>query len=139
MHRALLAMSLSIGLVGCAAGGVSDRFIRTPAPPPAAQPQPGPAFVAPRVQQGSGLDSVIGANASALTQRFGETRIDLIEGDARKLQFAAPSCVLDVYLYPLAAGSAPVATHVEARARQGGGAFDRAQCIADLTREAQRR
>lgn len=142
-------LTLALAVAGCAGNSASDRFVRDPAPPPAgpvigpaAGPAtgrtPSPAFVAPRVQSGSGLDSVIGADARTLSRRFGETRIDLVEGDARKLQYAASSCVLDIYLYPLQAGGTPVATHVEARARQGGAAFDRAACIADLAERSSR-
>ncbi|MEM7779678.1 MAG: hypothetical protein AAF697_04700 [Pseudomonadota bacterium] len=86
------------------------------------------------MQQGNGLDSIIGASANTLTARFGAPRLNRIEGDARKLQFVGEGCVLDIYLYPLQAGGAPVATHVEARAQQGGGVIDRARCIAALTR-----
>ncbi|PKP90329.1 MAG: hypothetical protein CVT76_09985, partial [Alphaproteobacteria bacterium HGW-Alphaproteobacteria-15] len=65
-------------------------------------------------------------------RRFGAPRIDLAEGDARKLQFAGPSCVLDIFLYPLSAGAEPTATHVDARLRQGGAAVDQGACIREL-------
>ena len=84
----------------------------------------------------SDLDSVIGQGAASLVQRFGKARIDLVEGDARKLQFASDACVLDVYLYPLQANAQPVATHVEARQRVGGADADRARCIAEVERSA---
>ena len=50
----------------------------------------------------------------------------------RKLQFAGPPCVLDVYLYPLRPGAEPVATHVDARRESDGRDVDRAACIAAL-------
>lgn len=83
-----------------------------------------------------GLGGVIGASASALAQRFGSPRIDLSEGDARKLQFLGQACVLDVFLYPASAGAQPVATHVEARLRKDGASTDTATCIREV--EAQR-
>ncbi|UAB78430.1 hypothetical protein INR77_01410 [Erythrobacter sp. SCSIO 43205] len=89
-------------------------------------------FRTPVVQNERGLESIIGKGANALTQRFGSARIDLSEGDARKLQFSSNECVLDIFLYPLRGNEAPVATHVEARQRVGGAGADRARCIADI-------
>lgn len=86
--------------------------------------------------RGSGVDSIIGQPASALTSRFGTARIDLAEGDARKLQFRSANCVLDIFLYPLTAGRSPVATHIETRLRRGGMSTDRAACIAEVERSA---
>lgn len=130
---ALIALALLLG--GCSAGA-SGSYIRTaPSASSATTTQSG-GFRPPQVMRGSGLDSVIGRGAGALTSRFGEARIDLVEGDARKLQFASQTCVLDVFLYPVEAGNAPVATHVEARLRDGGAATDRASCIAEVERAA---
>lgn len=84
--------------------------------------------------QAAGLEGVIGAPAASLTRRLGEPRLDLLEGDVRKLQFAGRGCVMDVYLYPLQPGAEPVATHVEARRREGGAAVDRGQCLAEIAR-----
>jgi hypothetical protein len=80
----------------------------------------------------AGLAGVIGAPAAALTSRFGQPRIDLAEGDARKLQFAGPTCVLDIYLYPVAAAAEPTATHVAARLRQGGAPADPGDCLREV-------
>lgn len=79
-----------------------------------------------------GLEGIIGQQANVLTRRFGKARIDLVEGDARKLQFVSKACVLDIFLYPTASGAQPVATHVEARQRKDGAAMDRQLCIRDL-------
>ncbi|HSG34633.1 MAG TPA: hypothetical protein VLA37_08855 [Sphingomonadaceae bacterium] len=79
-----------------------------------------------------GLEGVIGASASALLQQFGQPRIDLAEGDVRKLQFAGPACVLDIYLYPPAGGGEQRATHVDARRASDGRDVDRAACIEAL-------
>ena len=91
-----------------------------------------PAEVTVRAPENSDVSSVIGEQAGALTRRFGSARIDLSEGPARKLQFAGKSCVLDVYLYPVAAGTEPVATHVEARRRNDGVDVEKAACIAEV-------
>jgi hypothetical protein len=42
--------------------------------------------------------------------------------------------VLDVFLYPLKPGAAPVATYVDARRASDGRDVDRAACIAALMR-----
>lgn len=79
-----------------------------------------------------GLDSVIGARAGTLLAAFGTPRIDLKEGDVRKLQFAGVPCVLDIYLYPPDGGGEQVATHVEARRASDGQDVDRGQCVQAL-------
>ncbi|MEL6530565.1 MAG: hypothetical protein AAGK01_00040 [Pseudomonadota bacterium] len=135
---------LRFGLVGVAAllvsacaGGSSTTSTRsassTPRPTVSTTPSP-EAFRPPRVMRERGLDGVIGAGAASLTARFGAARIDLAEGDARKLQFASKRCVLNVFLYPLEAGSEPVATHVDARLRAGGAETDRSRCISEIER-----
>ena len=70
--------------------------------------------------------------SAALTREFGKPRLEVREGDMRKLQFAGEPCVLDVYLYPLRPGSEPIATHVDARRASDGLDVDRAACIAAL-------
>jgi hypothetical protein len=118
---------MAFGLTACA--GVNSG----PAPARAAPPSPRSTIVVvPQVMAPLGLDGVIGASANRLTRRFGTPRIDLAEGDARKLQFAGSSCVLDIFLYPVSAGTAPTATHVEARLRRGGGAVDPGACIHEV-------
>lgn len=82
----------------------------------------------------AGLEDIIGAPAGSLTRRLGQPRLDGFEGDVRKLQFAGSRCVIDVYLYPLQPGAEPVATHVEARLRDGGAAADRGECLREVER-----
>ena len=89
-------------------------------PPPAAQ-----VLTAP------GLEGVIGANTADLARQFGTARLDVWEGDARKLQFTGTACVLDIYLYPKSTGDEPKATYLEAR-RSDGREVDRAACISAL-------
>ena len=58
----------------------------------------------------------------------------MIEGDARKLQFAGEPCVLDIYLYPLRPGAEPTATYVDARRTSDALDVDRAACVRALGR-----
>ncbi len=131
MFRVWAAVSIALLASGCAAGSSGARPGAATTTPTAST-----AFRTPQMMRGAGLDSVIGERANSLVRRFGAARIDLTEGDARKLQYVSDVCVLDIYLYPLQANTDPVATHVEARARQGGAEADRAWCIADVERAA---
>lgn len=58
--------------------------------------------------------------AGELIQHFGKPRLQVVEGQGTKLQFAGPNCVMDVYLYPPEGGGTPRATLIEARNFQGG-------------------
>lgn len=105
-----------------------------PVPPEEAMPpQAGTGFMAPEILRERGLDGVIRETGANLLRRFGTPRLEVFEGDMRKLQFEGPACVLDIFLYPLAPGSEPVATWVEARRRSDGAPVDRAACIAALS------
>ena len=101
---------------------------------PATRPAP-PAtggFRPARVMSLPGLESVIGADTAALQRQFGAPRLDVWEGDARKLQFPGEACVLDVYLYPPSPGATPTATYVDARRASDGLDVDRASCVRAL-------
>jgi hypothetical protein len=78
-----------------------------------------------------GLGNVIGADAEALVRQFGTPRLDIRDGDARKLQWSGTACILDAYLYPGDRGARPTATFVDAR-RGDGRDVDRAACVAAL-------
>lgn len=91
---------------------------RTPLPPP--------------VQTLPGLEGVIGASGTDLVRQFGTPRLDVLEGDARKLQYSGSACVLDIFLYPPAAGREPQASYVDARRASDGQDVDRAACVAAL-------
>jgi hypothetical protein len=80
----------------------------------ACAPRPGPAPASQTDHR-----SINGMTAHELTQLFGRPRLQIIEGEGTKLQFAGPNCVLDVYLYPPPGGGAPRATLIEARNSQG--------------------
>lgn len=85
-----------------------------------------------KIQTLPGVEGVIGATTAELTRQFGTPRLDVWEGDARKLQFSGSPCVLDVYLYPSAQGREPQATYVDARRTTDGRDVDRVACIAGL-------
>jgi hypothetical protein len=133
MKRTAPILALCALTAGCGGDGtpvastVPPTHYRAPLrrqPPPSA-----------RVQQVPGVEGVIGAEAGVLTRLFGQPRLDVWEGDARKLQFAGTPCVLDIFLYPPAAGKAPQATYVEARRASDAREVDRAACIAGLRKK----
>ena len=97
--------------------------VRQPVPQPAPPPH---ALAAP------GLEGVIGSGQAELARQFGAPRLEVWEGDARKLQFVGTACVLDVYLYPAAPGREPQASYIDARRASDGKDVDRAACIAAL-------
>ncbi|MBX7482189.1 hypothetical protein [Qipengyuania qiaonensis] len=110
---------------------------RPSAAPPPQQVRPAPttqAFRAPRIMNMPGLESVIGRNETALANLFGAPRLNVKEGDARKLQFVGEACVLDIYLYPLEPRGEPSATYVDARRASDGVDVDRAACVRALRR-----
>ncbi len=117
------------------AGNVGSASVQTPrAPsgqvPTVRRPQRRPLPQA-QIQRLPGLEGVIGSSPAELTRQFGAARLDVWEGDARKLQFSGSACVLDVYLYPPAEGREPQATYIDAR-RSDGKDVDRAACVAAL-------
>ena len=134
--RHLLALPALLALAAC--GGSTDAVRPLPAPPPpprAMRPAP-PAMIQTQrpkahLQALPGLEGVIGADADALNRQFGAPRLDVRDGDARKLQWSGGPCVLDAYLYPPDGGGRPIATFVDAR-RGDGRDVDRAACVAAL-------
>lgn len=99
---------------------------------------PAPALPAAPVYSTVGLEAVMGQSAAALVAAFGRPDLDVREGNARKLQFLGPVCVLDAYLYPPRGGGEPIVTHVDARLPDGRD-IDRASCVAALGRRPQAR
>jgi hypothetical protein len=88
------------------------------APRPAPEPAP-VAPVKPAATTEHDHRTVNGMTAGELIQHFGKPRLQIVEGEGTKLQFAGPNCVLDVYLYAPAGGGTPRATLIEARNAQG--------------------
>ena len=129
------------------AGAVKPPLTKPDASKPSANrpgtTRPRPALTAPRQPDRAplptarplalpGLEGVIGASSAELGRQFGKPRLEVIEGDARKLQFSGRACVLDIYLYPTVPGREPIATHVDARRASDGQDVDRAACVAAL-------
>ncbi len=136
MRRKILLPALLLPLLSACGGGSGAKGM--PAPPtarPGKAPVRAPVRITPpppRLLVAPGLEGVIGASGQDLLRQFGPARLDLAEGDARKLQFSGPACVLDVYLYPQGPGREPVATHVDARRASDGLDVDRAACVGAL-------
>ena len=75
---------------------------------------------------------LIGLTASDLVQRLGNPALQIREGQSLKLQFRAPACILDAYLYRPASGQGVErVAHVDARLRSGADTNQRT-CIAAL-------
>lgn len=134
-----VALFLSAALAACGPA-TGTRLASTPSPVraasvPATRPAPPPAtagFRVAKVMNLPGVDGVIGADQAALQRQFGVPRLDVWEGDARKLQFSGDACVLDIFLYPPKPNAAPTATYVDARRASDGLDVDRAACIRAL-------
>jgi hypothetical protein len=136
LPKPLLALGLIPLLAACgeAGGAVRSAPVATTAPTPIRtpvrrSPPPVRAIALP------GTEGVIGASRADLVRSFGPARLDVWEGDARKLQFGGTACVLDVYLYPKSAGAEPQATYVDARRPSDGKDVDRAACITALRKQ----
>jgi hypothetical protein len=132
---ALAAAGLALALAACTGGGGVSS---TPQPTKRGSKIPAvrqPTRTAPRdaqLQMAPGLEGVIGSNQGQLVRLFGQPRLDVWEGDARKLQFAGTACVLDVFLYPSTTSKEPHASYVDARRSSDGQDVDRAACVAAL-------
>ena len=136
MIRAALPIALVALLSACggdmAAGPKVASASTRAVPPTRVRPPVRRPAQAAVIQQLPGLEGVIGASALQLTNQFGPARLDVWEGDARKLQFSGTPCVLDVYLYPVGGAREPTATYVDARRPSDGRDVDRAACVAAL-------
>ena len=84
----------------------------------------------------AGLEGVMGQTVGVLQSLFGRPELDVHEGDARKLQFVGPVCVLDAYLYPSRQGGEGVVSWIDARLPDGRD-IDRASCVAALRAKQQ--
>lgn len=137
-----IALPLALGLLVAGCGGSAPppvKSVGTVAVPPRAprghvRPPVRRAPPPPQVQALPGIAGVIGATSGDLVRQFGTPRLDVWEGDARKLQYSGAACVLDIFLYPAAPGREPQATYVDTRRPSDGQDVDRAACIAALRR-----
>jgi hypothetical protein len=128
----ILLLCAPLALAGCGQSRVASAPLPAIAQPPVKTQAVSRPVREPEVMHQPGLEGVIGARAATLLQAFGTPRIDLKEGDVRKLQFAGLPCVLDIYLYPPDGGGEQVATHVDARRASDGQDVDRAACVQAL-------
>lgn len=142
MSRASIRFLAALGLAGllsaCGAsgGGAVKTASARPVPTKTVVRAPVPRAPQPaRIMTAPGLEGVIGASAADLSRQFGPARLDVLEGDARKLQWTGTACVLDVFLYPQQAGADPRATYAEARRASDGQEVDRAACVAAMRRK----
>jgi hypothetical protein len=139
--RLIVVACLSLLLAACA----TPRAEVAPAPAPIAapvRPRPVPVvapppppiagFRVPEIMRGAGLDGVVREHTPSLLRQFGQPRLDVAEGDMRKLQWTGEACVLDVYLYPLRPDAEPVATWLEARRASDGAEVDLLLCMQAL-------
>ncbi|TIX49100.1 hypothetical protein [Alteraurantiacibacter aquimixticola] len=141
--RLISALLLPLALAACVSPPPTS-VPQAPPPRPPAQTQPVPpsqpapppvaGFRQPQIMQGPGLDGVIRREAGNLVRQFGDPRLDVSEGDMRKLQFSGEACVMDIYLYPLQPGAEPVATWIETRRASDGAEVDRLACMQALRR-----
>jgi hypothetical protein len=96
--QTLTTLLLTVLLAGCATA--------PKAPPPLPPPPPPP-----------GMELLLGKPAETALVLLGTPKLDRREGTARQLQFAS-GCVLDIFYYQKP-GEPPLATHAEARLRDG--------------------
>ena len=143
MQRKFLVLLALVPALAACASSAPPRAKSTKGKPPVTRPAGRPAMTpvrppvrtappAVRIQSLPGLEGVIGSAAPELIRQFGAPRLDVSEGDARKLQYVTPVCVLDIFLYPAERGREPQATYVEARRASDGQEVDRAACVAAL-------
>lgn len=140
-RKSLAALALIPFLAACASSGATGGKVRGPSAavtkPSGTSPRNvrAPSRYKPRnpqIQSVPGVEGVIGSTSAELTRQFGPARLDVWEGDARKLQFSGNACVLDVYLYPAEPGRDPQATYMDARNPDSGQDVDRAGCVNAL-------
>lgn len=93
---------------------------------------PVPTYTPIQPNAPASVSAISGQPAGRLIAQFGKPHLDMTEGNARKLQFVGPICVLDAYLYPKGRGE-PVVTYVDTRQRSGG-PIDQASCVAALAK-----
>ena len=137
--RYMIVASGALLLAGCATTAPSSAprpavtrpaATTTAAAPTRARPARKPSRAAVPLAL-PGLEAVIGSTSAGLTRMFGAPRLDIVEGDARKLQFSGGACVLDAYLYPPAPGREPETTYIDARLPDGRDT-DRVACVTAL-------
>lgn len=106
---------------------LSGLLLVTACAPVATVSPPVPAAAPPAATLG--MERVLGASPEAVIAILGRPSLDREEGPARHLQFAHGNvCTLDLFFYPRPPGGGRVATHAEAR-RRDGSPLDPASCL----------
>ncbi|MFC3173992.1 hypothetical protein ACFOD9_07010 [Novosphingobium bradum] len=142
----LIAVAALLGLAGLLAAPASSGkpAVAPPRPRPAATTATVPAGChtaelppvnAARYQEITLPAPLANQTASAILERLGRPVLFEREGDARKLQFRANGCVLDIYLYPAEASPDPRATFADARRRSDGRNVDKQACLDRIAAE----
>ena len=104
-----------------------------PAPKGPSPKVPGTISFERRISGGVAGD-MLGRNEKSLRAQFGEPRLNIVEGDGRKMQYVTAKCVVDIYLFPPAAGKEAAVVHIDAR-DDAGRDMDRDSCVLQLTRK----
>ncbi len=94
--RFAISLALLPLVTACGGGGGAQPKVQSASSKPALTIPRAPTRSAPpsaRVQSAPGLEGVIGATPAELARQFGTARLDVWEGDARKLQFAGDACL----------------------------------------------
>lgn len=84
-----------------------------------------------RARPAGEFERLLNKDAASVMEILGLPVQDAQDGPARRLQFAGPACILDVYLYPPEDGGEPRVTYAAARVADGREA-DRNVCITIL-------
>lgn len=130
-----LAPALLLPLLAACASAPSTGVATTPSS--VRQPVRTPVATGvrdPQFHMEPGLEGIIGATERQIVGQFGPARLNVWEGDARKLQYAGDACVLDIYLYPTTKSREPLASFAEARRSSDGKDVDKAACVRALRR-----
>jgi hypothetical protein len=98
-------------------------------PPPR---QPGTISLEQRESSGT-AGNLLGRSEKSLISQYGQPRLNVREGAGIKLQYVTTKCVVDIYLYPSAAGKEPGVIHIDARDDEGRDQ-DRDMCVQQLSR-----
>ncbi len=77
---------------------------------------------------------MLGRTEKSLRAQYGDPRLDIREGEGRKMQYLTKKCVVDIYLFPPSAGKEAQVVHIDAR-DDAGRDLDRDGCVQQLSRK----
>lgn len=131
MGDRLSRISRRSAILACAASLLAGCASTIPAAGPPLRAKTAPPVAALPPLDTVGLAAILNRSDQELVALFGPPRLDVREGNGRKLQFSGQSCVLDVYLYPPENGGEARSNYADARDLQGA-AVDRGKCVERL-------